>query len=139
MFEVHKCQNGESMLIFQMEDPHLINTIRLKLRNMVQCRKVLTTDFPTIDPMLQYALPKQLSNAAVREEAAAEYKRIHKTLGPYIVVAVLRGLEASIKQELNAAYNDNNGRIPKLTLPGLKPADEEVESSIVYDIDEFPF
>jgi hypothetical protein len=106
MFETHTTKDGQSMLICQMEDRHLSNTIKSFCREIEKCRKVITQ--PSVENELIAIFNSGYSQANLKEQAVNQLKKYHQRLQPYLGEALLRGLDLS--KELKIAY----GRIGQI-------------------------
>ncbi|NDJ26249.1 hypothetical protein GS682_32740 [Nostoc sp. B(2019)] len=107
MFEIHTTKDSQSMLICQMEDRHLSNTIKSFCREIEKCRKVITQ--PSVENQMIAIFNSGYSQANLKEQAAQQLKNYHQRLQPYLGEALLRGLNLS--KELKIAY----GRIGQVT------------------------
>lgn len=134
MFEIHTTKEGDSMLIFQMEDSHLINTIKLKIRHMQECRKALNVDLSNVDPVIRYSMPKKMDVEAIKRKAAKEFQRLHTEIQPYILCAYLRHID--LVDALNEVYG-NNGRVPNFNVD-MPLLSGETETKEVAHIDIGP-
>lgn len=88
MLERHTTRDGQTMLIAQMENSHLMNYINMRLRKMLEVKesaRIIPTDNYT---RRLYGL------RAVTEEEAADVNRMAlMALYPYLAEAYLRGLD----------------------------------------------
>ena len=95
MYDLHTTAEGQSLLICQMEDGHLFNTINLHCRSIKNARLVIeqgSVELPTIAKILtgnKFDYERQVINAE------ATIKSSHNKLQPYIVEASLRGFNIS--------------------------------------------
>lgn len=91
MYKYHTTAEGKTMLICQMSDPHLLNTIKLIMRNTLALHAAAENsnnqtayerrlyDQPTLSP----------------EMLADKIKGVADLIAPYVLEASLRGLEVS--------------------------------------------
>ncbi len=100
MFESHTTKDGQSMLICQMEDRHLSNTIKSFCREIEKCRKVITQ--PSVEDQMIAIFNSGYSQANLKEQAGKQLKIYHERLQRYLGEALLRGLNLS--NELKIAY-----------------------------------
>lgn len=100
MFESHITKDGQSMLICQMDDKHLSNTIKAYCREIEKCRKVVTQ--PSVENQMIAIFSSNYSQANIKEQAANHLKIYHQKLQAYLGEALLRGL--SLSNELKIAY-----------------------------------
>ena len=110
MYKLHTTSNGDSMLVCQMTDLHLINMIRLLCKQMAEAKKLLDGGPLSSDPLLGILAP-QFNAKAVREKAEAAIRLIHETLPPYVLEASLRGI--ILGHLLQAAYGRSE-QLPNL-------------------------
>lgn len=95
MYDLHTTADGTTLLICQMEDSHLVNTISLHCRKIKNARLVIeqgSVELPTIAKVLtgnKFDYERQIVNAE------ATIKSSHSKLQPYVVEASLRGLNIS--------------------------------------------
>lgn len=87
------------MLICQMEDDHLLCTIRLYCRKLQQAQAVIANT-ALLDPIT--ATLSSLCPEDTARQAKASMRAMHERLMPYLAEAALRGL--SVTTELQAAY-----------------------------------
>ncbi|WGV29197.1 hypothetical protein [Halotia branconii] len=100
MFETHTTKDGQSMLICQMEDRHLSNTIKSFCREIEKCRKILTQ--PTAENQLIAVFNPTYSQANLKSQAEKQLKNYHQKLQPYLAEAFLRRL--NLVNEVRIAY-----------------------------------
>lgn len=89
MLETHTTSDGHKMLVAEMRDSHLMNTIRLYCRKMQDTRNSIDAK-GQMSPVerAMYDLPEHTP-----EEAGWELKRLANHLYPYLAEAFLRGLD----------------------------------------------
>lgn len=91
MYNTHRTKEGDVMLVAEMEDSHLLNTIRLMLRNLAEARRIAESGNVRSDyfaTVLSGRDPK-----AAQRQAKEMMMGIHATVQPYIAEAALRGIE----------------------------------------------
>ena len=91
-FFLHKTKDGRTMLVAEMDDSHLINTINYIILRMDDAKKMLSfdnNDFASI------VMKRKINTDAVKERVHALYIIIHR----YIVEAIMRRLE--IEEQLD--------------------------------------
>lgn len=98
MFKTHTTEDGE-ILIAQMTDDHLINTIKLHCRKICQYR-ALAENGITSNVFLKVLAG--VNDAAARKEAESQIRVRHALLTEYVIEAALRGL--SVAPYLQTAY-----------------------------------
>ena len=89
---VHQTKDGSSMLVSQMSDDHLLNTIRLISRRSAQVLADLEND-----QMLPGALGHSMRNEKqrVRQQLLSNLEHWLDKLSPYVFDAARRGLDVS--------------------------------------------
>lgn len=92
MYKIHTTREGDSMLVCQMTNSHLTNTIKMLCKQMKEARQLLDYSSISCDPLLGILAP-QFNAKAVREKAEGAIRLIHETLPPYVVEAALRGID----------------------------------------------
>lgn len=112
MNEFHTTRDGEKMLIAQMTDQHLSNTISLLCRDIAQAAAVLNQGYQ-VDPVTQ-AL-SGINTESVRAAAEETVRQTHAVLSPYVFEAALRGLR--IQHGLQSAYGRSGQIILQHPLP----------------------
>lgn len=102
MFDLHQTADGRSLLICQMDDSHLMNTISMYCRNIKNARLVIeqgNVKLPTVAKVLtgnKFDRERQVANAE------STIRSSHNKLQPYVMEASLRGL--NISELLQDAY-----------------------------------
>lgn len=91
MFRYHTTKDGQTMLICEMDDQHLVNTILL-LEKKFQEIKTFSEDNVTND------YERYLYNRKVitSKELAEKTKDIAELIAPYVLEAVLRGIQITL-------------------------------------------
>lgn len=103
MFEYHTTRSGSTILICQMEDSHLINTIKLYCSKIKDCCGILESG--SIKGMTAMgALIPQLDIEELKRQSRASLKTLHTRIQPYILEAALRGLSHQFTEDLQNAY-----------------------------------
>ncbi|MBW4687749.1 MAG: hypothetical protein KME40_22230 [Komarekiella atlantica HA4396-MV6] len=100
MFETHTSKDGITVLICQMDDRHLSNTVKAYCREIEKCRKVVTQ--PSAENQMIAIFNSNYSQANIKEQVVNQLKIYHERLQPYLGEALLRGLNLS--NELKIAY-----------------------------------
>ena len=108
MYEIHVTNEGVQMMVCEMEDNHLLNTIKLYCR---QLKKVVSL-IRAAAPMDEYDRALYGIDTLKPEDAAKLTQRFATKLAPYVLEASLRGLDVSTY--LQDAF-DRDGRV---ILPG---------------------
>jgi hypothetical protein len=124
MFEIHKTNNGSQMLICQMDDEHLFNTIKLFAHNLKQARVLLENPQIT-NGIMKAIIGNTQADAVYQAEKAIKFS--DEKLRPYIVAACYRGLD--VKDILVGAY----GEIPITQPLMLKSAIFNTEDDEEFD------
>ena len=106
MYETHKDSQGMEILIAEMEDSHLTNTISLLCRRIAQAISVINSDpeEQQVDKVIAHLQPKY-SAERIRFKAEKDLVEIDKKLSAYIVEAVVRGMNVSAV--VQGAYQRN--------------------------------
>lgn len=115
MYKIHTTREGDSMLVCQMTDSHLTNTVKLFCKQMIEARKLLEGGSLSSDPLLEILAP-QFNAKAIRERAESAIKAIHEALPPYVVETALRGIDVGYL--LQEAYG-RRGQLPNLQVKVL--------------------
>lgn len=122
MFETHTTKSGSTILICQMSDTRLLNTIRLYLSQIKNGRELIeSSNFQGLSIM--GAIRPELDIDKIKAKAKDSLKFLHNKVQPYIMEACLRGLAAEFTEDLQSAYGrssqlDLTALAGKLTLPG---------------------
>lgn len=114
MFKTHRTKDGVEMLICQMGDKHLLNTIKLICQQMSEQRNIMLGEYEAVDPMIAM-FTNQATEQSQREAAKAKVRVFHDLLVHYVIEAVLRDFDVS--EYVVEAY----GRYRKTTAPRSKP------------------
>ena len=94
----HKTADG-LIPIIMLEDTHLLNIIRLHLRQIENARLVLEQKDKPV-PTVQSALYRNQPQA----DPTQIITKAHETLMPYVLEAVLRGLTDDFALQMREAY-----------------------------------
>jgi hypothetical protein len=100
----HITSDGEEIPLNQMEDTHLLNTVRVFLRCIRRCTKALNNGEVQQTPA-EAALYKKSSH-----NYASQLRQTHEVLMPYITEVMVRGLSHHIAQEVVEAYDRQTAR-----------------------------
>ena len=89
MYEEHRTKDGKEMLICQMDDKHLGNTINLFLNKLGEAKRLLTLEISEnkFKSALRGRSSKDLTKAAERA-----IREITEKLYPYLAESMLRGI-----------------------------------------------
>lgn len=98
MYEKHKTANGRKMMICQMDDNHLRNTILLFLKNVEEAKTLLTGTVQ--ENKFRSALYGQDEN--LEKKAKGMIHSLTEKLYPYLAEAMLRGI--SFTERMQAVY-----------------------------------
>ena len=101
MFQIHRTANGEEMMIAQMSDDHLIETIKLFCSRIETCAKILN-GIKIEGGALIRALRPEFSQEAMKEKATLLVRDLDEEIQPYVMEACLRNL--NISEFLQQAY-----------------------------------
>lgn len=118
MYNTHTTKDGQTLLICQMTNSHLVNTIR------ILCNKIKSGRLTLENPQLQSQMVQVLSNFPVKpftQNVIRELKTHHNHLQEYVLEAALRGLD--ITGILQGAYGRSKEPLPN-TFPMLLEASE---------------
>lgn len=126
MYEEHRTHNDIRMLIGQMENSHLLNTIKSYCNKIEQCTRIIKGQ-STPDSALIETFNPEFSREAVRERAQETIRFLHLKIQPYVITAVMRGLGASVTPHLTRAYQCS-GRL-STNLFELPSSDEIIDGS----------
>lgn len=129
MFETHTNSNG-TILICQMDDRHLSNTIKAYCRHIERCRKIITQ--PTAENQMIALFNPTYSQSNVKADAQLALKQYHTKLQPYLGEALLRGLNLS--RELKIAYG-RTGQVTAVFNLTLELAAGDDDDDCDYDND----
>jgi hypothetical protein len=102
----HTTAEGEEIPLNQMENSHLVNTIKMFLRVVARSTKALNSKEVELSPAELALYGRKSYNYA------GQLKQAHEALMPYVLEATIRGLYNVIGLEVVAAY----GRQTLLTL-----------------------
>ena len=101
MYKYHTTINGESMLICEMSNNHLINTINLYLRKLEAVLKIANQS----ENISEYQ--KVLYNRQVVDQgmAADATKEVADKLEPYVMEAVLRNIDGEFREFMQIVFD----------------------------------
>ena len=102
MYEIHKTAEGHEILIAEMEDSHLLNTINLFCRRIGEAVRVINLEEDVKPDKVIAHLQPRYSAANLLAKARKELTDLDEKIAPYIVEAALRGL--SVSALLQKAY-----------------------------------
>lgn len=126
MYNIHTTRDGEQMLIAQMEDKHLINTIRMILRKVQSATAALSNPV-TINPMIGVFHP-EMKTDEIRRKAENVIRQGVDSLQPYLMEAYMRpGMAIALQEDMQSAFG-RVGRMPSIDLFGnfaLPESDED--------------
>jgi len=89
MFKYHTTANGETMLICEMEDDHLMNTIKMVSKRFLEYKKHQTET----SGQSEYERHLYNRSSVSPKDLADKTKEIADLLAPYILEGVLRGYQ----------------------------------------------
>ena len=105
--QVHTTQDGTKMLIAEMETDHLFRTLDSYCRKLKVCREVLENPNGFSGDVMIQALQPGYSPEACRERAQDLIVDLHEKVQPYILEAVIRGM--NINEIVQDAYGRKAG------------------------------
>lgn len=105
----HTTRDGDTMYISQMEDSHLINTIKYIIRKGNDAKEALMTDLSGVNSIL-YGSDIQVD----KERMKSIIKKVPELLEPYILEAVIRSFDFT---EIRDSMSDFFERSEVLPLP----------------------
>lgn len=126
MYEEHRTHNDIRMLIGQMENSHLLNTIKSYCNKIEQCTRIINGQSKPDSALIETFNP-EFSREAVRERAQETIRFLHLKIQPYVLTAVMRGLGASLTPHLTRAYQCS-GRL-STNLFELPSSDEIIDGN----------
>jgi hypothetical protein len=115
MFEKHKDRGGNVLMICEMGDSHLINTIKMILRKIKEI-SIFSMNEDNIDVYEQELYEYSKID---KKKAANLTKKASIALAPYILELCLRGLSNEIETDLQTAFSRNKQFIRKYNMPLL--------------------
>jgi hypothetical protein len=95
MYETHRTTEGREMLIAEMDDSHLLNTINLFCRRIGEAVRVINLEEDVKPDKIIAHLQPRYSAANLLAKAQQELTNLDEKIAPYIVEAALRGLTVS--------------------------------------------
>jgi len=109
MKRVHRTKDGQDMLVSEMEDSHLVNTIKMIIKNMQAAKNIIDQELKATD---SYALLNGMPDSKeARGKAKAFLKQSPQKLEMYIFELFLRGLDES---KVRADLQEVMGRKDKI-------------------------
>lgn len=137
MLEHHQARDGRVLLIAQMDDSHLQNTIKLYLRRLNEARSLAQVQFN--DDPFERALygVKEIKPEQAGEVAAIIIRKMY----PYLAELTLRGGDAEISALLAEAvgrYGPLSSQAIALPAPDTWPDDGDDWGRYPIDHDDIP-
>lgn len=129
MYKFHTTADGKKMLIGQMQDQHLLNTIRLYLRKIDEALTLIKN--PVLSDPMVAIFHKVVSPEKVKETAEQTIKFSIETLQPYLMEAYIRDdLVNTIKDEMQATFSRSSA-MPEIDVfsklnPPLPDSDDDI-------------
>ncbi|BFM39936.1 hypothetical protein [Synechocystis sp. LKSZ1] len=108
--EMHTTKDGTQMLIAEMNNDHLLNTIKTWCQKIKVSREILENPNKIQQNVVLQAINKSYSLESTMDRATDLIETSHKKLLPYCLEAALRGLE--ITPTLQEAYGRKEGVAP---------------------------
>lgn len=105
MYETHRTTEGREMLIAEMDDSHLLNTINLFCRRLAQAIQIMNREENLVTDKVIAHLQPRYSAANLMAKARQELTKADQKIAAYIVEATLRGL--NISPLIQKAYQRN--------------------------------
>ena len=103
MYQIHKTKAGETMLIGQMTDSHLQNTIRLYLRRIEDAMALIKN--PVLDDPMVAIFHDVVAPERVKAQAEEAIKARVAAIQPYLMEAFMRpDLVAIVSEEMRATF-----------------------------------
>lgn len=106
MFHRHTTKNGESILVCQMDDRHLWNTLKMYCRKIKAARKVLEGKAVPVDPILG-AVIGEATPIEQHTKARQELMSSHHALMHFVIEAAVRDFD--VQSVLQDAYGRDQG------------------------------
>ena len=101
----HTTRDGDSMLIAEMDTPHLINTVKFHLKRINQVKAAVGT----VDTGSRFNDRLYGRRSTMEPEQAADLvSKIMEKLEPYLAEAFVRGLVDLLRSDVVAAYGRDN-------------------------------
>ena len=103
MYQIHKTKAGETMLIGQMTDSHLHNSILLFLRKIEDAMALIKN--PALDDPMVAIFHQAVDPARVKAQAEQTIKVCVAAIQPYLMEAYMRpDLVAVVSEEMRATF-----------------------------------
>lgn len=117
MYSIHKDRNGNTKMVCQMTDDHLMNAIRLLLRQVRQDVEILENRVSV--PAILSAFHSEFSDSAMKDTARKHIRKCVEMLQPYLMEVFMRtGLAVQVQEEMQAAFG-RIGAQPNFPMAGL--------------------
>ena len=123
MFNTHTTEDGQTMLIGQMSDDHLKNTIKRLCRELKQCSMILSNQAVIDKTGLLQAINENYNTEEMKERAEMSAKGIHESLKNYVLEASLRKLDISENLQETYQRTQRMGNNAELILKGINHKD----------------
>ena len=95
MYEIHRTVEGREMLVAEMDNDHLLNTIRRICRKIGEAIQIINLDEDIKPDKVIAQLQPRYSAESLLTKAKIELEEMDEKLPFYVVEAVLRGLDIS--------------------------------------------
>lgn len=95
----HETKEGIVTPIVMLDDVHLVNIIRMHLRSLENARLMLEQKDKPVSTVVGALYKKQR-----RIDPTEMITQVHEALMPYVVEALLRGLEGNFATQMRLAY-----------------------------------
>jgi len=124
MFQKHKTKDGKEMLIMQMNDGHLYNTIKMICREVKECAAVLEADFQPDNAVFAALIP-EANSEDIKRKARNDIQIYYSRLTHYVFEASRRNID--ISRPLQEAFGKEKlqGRLTSTANPYLLEGDDE--------------
>jgi hypothetical protein len=116
MNKIHVTREGQKMFISQMDDSHLLNTVKMICRNIEEC-KSLSAYSPGISGFQKKLMG--LDDEKLQNEMFDKIKEYSEMLVYYVAETSLRGLNVS--SVLQSAF-ERSEKLPKFEIPSNSPS-----------------
>jgi len=101
MYKTHTTTQGKSMLVCEMGDQHLVNTIKFFCRKL----QIVVEKARASQPLDRYEKALYGLKQISPEDAADLTRRMAEVMAPYVLEATLRGLSDQITKDIQLAYS----------------------------------